>query len=286
MGRRMDIVLGVEAEDSRRLDRSRLTLVLINDSPFTLSFAFSTPADGNWILRHRGRLEPDMSLDLEITDRGRISDWREFRFQCLVIGEEKMAEQPIPPVDVTGSIDPDSVCREQSYRSPVYSSGALMEIPLVKDGVPVDHNCPDPVKLKMAMGGAPRSMMRELLSKYASDSATREAKNKKGSIGGLTRILPTQEIDLHIHSLLDNTAGMDNTAMLQLQLDHVRRTLSEHQRRIGQKIVFIHGKGEGVLRSALRSLLKREYPHYEVQDASFRKYGFGATLVIIHSSRK
>ena len=45
--------------------------------------------------------------------------------------------------------------------------------------------------------------------------------------------------------------------------------------------VFIHGKGEGVLRKALLDELKRKYPRCEAQDASFREYGFGALLVII-----
>ena len=70
--------------------------------------------------------------------------------------------------------------------------------------------------------------------------------------------------------------------MLNLQLDTVRKTMSQHSRRKGQKIVFIHGKGEGVLRKAVLELLKKEYPKAELQDASFREYGFGATLVTIH----
>ena len=50
----------------------------------------------------------------------------------------------------------------------------------------------------------------------------------------------------------------------------------------GQKIVFIHGKGDGVLRKAILQELKYKYKNYESQDASFREYGFGATMVIIH----
>ena len=49
----------------------------------------------------------------------------------------------------------------------------------------------------------------------------------------------------------------------------------------GAKIVFIHGKGEGVLRKAILDELKRKYPRCEAQDASFREYGFGATLITV-----
>ena len=49
-----------------------------------------------------------------------------------------------------------------------------------------------------------------------------------------------------------------------------------------EKIVIIHGKGEGVLRQALLQELKKKYPRCQSQDASFREYGFGATQVTIH----
>lgn len=98
------------------------------------------------------------------------------------------------------------------------------------------------------------------------------------------KVLPLIEIDLHIHELLDSTAGMDNFAMLQYQLDTVRKTMKSHSRRIGQKIVFIHGKGDGVLRKEVRKLLSKEYASCDVQDASFLKYGFGATEVTVRQA--
>ena len=89
-------------------------------------------------------------------------------------------------------------------------------------------------------------------------------------------------MDLHIGELTDTLTGMEPKDMLEMQLGEVRKTMNAHSKRIGQKIVFIHGKGEGVLRKAVLELLKKEYPKAELQDASFREYGFGATLVTIH----
>lgn len=67
-----------------------------------------------------------------------------------------------------------------------------------------------------------------------------------------------------------------------MQLAAVRKHMRANSGHIGQKLVFIHGKGEGVLRKAVLDLLKKEWPKAELQDASFREYGFGATLVTIH----
>ncbi|HCF81364.1 MAG TPA: DUF2027 domain-containing protein, partial [Porphyromonadaceae bacterium] len=47
------------------------------------------------------------------------------------------------------------------------------------------------------------------------------------------------------------------------------------------KIVFIHGKGDGVLKNTLLKEIKNKYKSCYYQDASFREYGFGATMVTI-----
>jgi len=89
------------------------------------------------------------------------------------------------------------------------------------------------------------------------------------------------EVDLHINQLLDSTTGMSNTDIVNVQLEKFRKTIEENKSKKGQKIVFIHGKGEGVLRNAILTELKSKYKNLTVQDASFKEYGFGATMVII-----
>ena len=88
-------------------------------------------------------------------------------------------------------------------------------------------------------------------------------------------------MDLHIHELVDTTVGLSPADMLNLQIDHFRKIMDENSKHHGQKIVFIHGKGEGVLRNALLKELNYRYKGNDVQDASFREYGFGATQVTI-----
>lgn len=89
------------------------------------------------------------------------------------------------------------------------------------------------------------------------------------------------EVDLHIDELLDDTTGMSNTDMLNYQLDKFREVMDRYAHNTGQKIIFIHGKGEGVLRKAIEKELNTRYKQHYYQDASFREYGFGATMVTI-----
>lgn len=95
---------------------------------------------------------------------------------------------------------------------------------------------------------------------------------------------PPLEIDLHIHQLIDSEKGMSNFDMLNLQLKTVKKHLELAIKNNAQRIVFIHGVGEGVLRTELHYLLKK-YP-VEFYEASYKNYGQGATEVYIYQNVK
>lgn len=78
--------------------------------------------------------------------------------------------------------------------------------------------------------------------------------------------------------------GMGNAEILNYQLDKFREVMEKYKTKREQKIVFIHGKGDGVLRKALIDELKRKYSNCRYQDASFQEYGFGATMVTINDA--
>jgi len=88
-------------------------------------------------------------------------------------------------------------------------------------------------------------------------------------------------VDLHIEKLVGSTKGMTNYDMLNLQLDTARKQLDFAIRKNMQRMVFIHGVGEGVLKMELHTLLCR-YNHIKFYDADFKTYGYGATEVRIY----
>ncbi|WP_339632737.1 Smr/MutS family protein [Bizionia echini] len=94
------------------------------------------------------------------------------------------------------------------------------------------------------------------------------------------RYQPTMEVDLHIHHLTENSHRMSNHDMLTLQLDTAKGQLEFAIRKRIQKMVFIHGVGEGVLKTELEYLFGR-YDQIKYYDADYKKYGLGATEVYI-----
>jgi len=108
---------------------------------------------------------------------------------------------------------------------------------------------------------------------------------KKKSVGvkRKERVQPAMEVDLHIHQLLPTTKGMQKHDILTYQLDTVKRQLAFAMNKKVQRIVFIHGVGEGVLKLELEYLFK-QYDNLKYYDADYQKYGLGATEVYIYQT--
>lgn len=115
------------------------------------------------------------------------------------------------------------------------------------------------------------------------NSDTNPKKKKSVGIKRKERTQPAMEVDLHIHQLLPNTKGMQKHDILTYQLETVKRQLAFAMSKNIQRIVFIHGVGEGVLKMELEYLLK-QYDNLKYYDANYQKYGLGATEVYIYQN--
>ncbi len=90
------------------------------------------------------------------------------------------------------------------------------------------------------------------------------------------------EVDLHIHQLLDDHSGLKPAEILEIQMQHFHKQINDAIKNPKvDRIVFIHGLGNGTLKTELTRELDRNYKKYKYQDASFKEYGYGATLVFI-----
>ena len=131
----------------------------------------------------------------------------------------------------------------------------------------------------------------KLLSSSAFDDETFEKigsdkyPKKKKSVGvkPKERTQPAMEVDLHIHNLLPTTKGMQKHDILTFQLDTAKRQLAFAMQKKIQRIVFVHGVGEGVLKLELEYLFK-QYDNLKYYEANYQKYGLGATEVYIYQN--
>lgn len=92
--------------------------------------------------------------------------------------------------------------------------------------------------------------------------------------------IPAMEVDLHINQLVRSTKFLQKHDMLNIQLDTAQRQLEFAISKRIQRVIFIHGIGEGILRAELETLFRR-YENVKFYDADYQKYGRGATEVYI-----
>lgn len=270
-GDKLSIALAFEPTKIRELGKSDFNAVLVNDSNYFLYFTFlrRSAEERGWHAVYAGEVAPNELIDLAVLRQGELNDYEKIALQYVAFKKGKEFELKAP-ASITRKLDLTKFFKLHSFRPGIYFDNPVMEISLVKDDV------------EASVLSHKSSEKSSVLSHKSSDKSSGNGSRKsEGGKPSPYKLLPLIEVDLHIGELVDTTAGMENKDMLQLQLDTVRKTMKEHEKRKGQKIVFIHGKGDGVLRKAVRDLLKKEWPKADLQDASFQEYGFGATLVTL-----
>lgn len=109
------------------------------------------------------------------------------------------------------------------------------------------------------------------VKEYRADK--KASRSKKDYLQGLEK-----EVDLHIEELVDSLAGLSKHDMLTIQLKRFEKELDKAMENHYRKIVFIHGVGNGRLKTEIQSILKT-IKNITFHDAPYKQYGYGATQV-------
>ena len=286
-GDRLSLSLAFEPADTRRLSETTFNAVLVNDSNYALQFVFCARKDEEreFHVIYQGLAMPNELVDLAQFTHASLLELEHVALQAVAYKSGKAYEIK-PPVNVSRRLDLTKFHKLHCFRPGVYFDSPVIEVPLLKEDEYVGSSAPatkSPAAAAIAAAEAYSDSLDRLKGKYSKAKGVASKQSRQGNpADNPHKLLPLIEVDLHIGELCDTTAGMQPKDMLQMQLDEVRKIMQAHRLRQGQKIVFIHGKGDGVLRKAVISLLKKEYPKCDLQDASFREYGFGATLVTVN----
>ena len=117
-------------------------------------------------------------------------------------------------------------------------------------------------------------------SKLATENTSFKKRPKNTKPQKRQKEVPPMEVDLHIHKLVKKSKGLSNFDMLNIQLDTAKRQLDFAMSKRIQRVVFIHGVGQGVLRAELEYLF-RGYENIQISEGDYRKYGVGAMEIYI-----
>lgn len=269
--------------DIKEITHTRFECYFVNDSNYYIQYSYLA-ADGNsWTLRSQGEVEPNTKEYIEEFGRDELNAFGHVAIQLFAYKREKPFVLK-PVVDVQFRIDPVKFYKLHTFQeNDFFEQPALLHTIIENDKV-TRPLVVDAKQLKAEMYHVEPNDNTKVASHQHNGYVRRYDDGRKGGNPFITKRKGDEDVivvDLHANALLDTTAGMSAGDILNYQLDVFRRTLKEHASKKGQRIVFVHGKGEGVLRRALINDLVYRFKHYTYQDASFQEYGYGATQVTI-----
>ncbi len=266
-GDHLNIVLGFEPQDIKSLGSTGFDAYLVNDSNYWLYVTIASRSrDGQqWTLRFDGLIEPNMQEFVWELDQSGLSETDRLSV-CAISFKRGRQFASKPSVSVDLKFDATKFMRLHCFRPHRYFDSPVIVYDIVRNDIPVSGFEPDADSI---MAG-----MKEKMRAVAAQDRTISSRSSKAQHETLV-------VDLHASELFDTTAGLSASDILNAQVEHFCNVMNENMRRYGRKIVFIHGKGEGVLRQAIMKELTHRYKGHDVQDASFAEYGFGATQVTI-----
>lgn len=274
-------------EDVKNFSKSTFACYLVNDSNYYVHYLYMSVDGQSFKLRGEGELEPNTKIYIESFALDQLNEIDRVRFQLLSFKRDKdFVAKPV--CDVQFRIDKVKFYKLHTFQPSEFFDEPALLYPVVKDDnvaqlkpveadkliyVEEDETPTKPKKGNLNNISANEPSYKKLKG-LESLNTSKHAQSKKSNDDLIV-------VDLHADSLLETTAGMGTADILNYQLDYFRRILEENKHNKGRRIVFIHGKGEGVLRHAIVNELRYRYKNYPYQDASFQEYGYGATQVTI-----
>ena len=266
--------------DIKQMTTTPFETYFVNDSNYYIRFTYLIAEGNSWRLKCTAEVEPNTKLFVEEFTKDQLNDMERGCMQMLAYKRDKGFILK-PSVDVKFRIDPVKFYKLHTFVENDFFESPALIVSLVENDVPrrplvVDANTLKQEIYAKKSGEAKSQQGRvdELVRRYSDGQSKGKAQQRKTDPDIIV-------VDLHASEVLDTTAGLSPADILNYQLDIFRKTLEENKNRKGQKIVFIHGKGEGVLRRAIIGELNYRYKKYTYQDASFQEYGYGATQVTI-----
>ncbi|WP_028895958.1 DUF2027 domain-containing protein [Prevotella sp. HUN102] len=254
---------------------------MVNDSNYYVHYVYMVKDGEQWSLKSVGEIEPNTKLYIEEFSYGDLNSLQDASIQLVAYKYDKSFELK-PALSVNIRLDATKFYKLNTFRENDFFETPALLYPVSEKDKVAEQKVETKLDLPKKLQGSTTESIDVSVSPARKPLVRRYADNQSKS-HRTKQVLKNDKIivDLHIDELLESTAGMSAGDILEYQINAFRNVLEQYKNKSGQKIVFIHGKGEGVLRHALIHELNYKYKKYQYQDASFQEYGYGATQVTI-----
>ncbi len=273
--------------DIKNVTNTPFESYFINDSNYYVRYTYLSAEGKNWTLRSTKEVEPNTKEFIEQFSRAELNELEHVAIQVIAYKREKSFLLK-PTMDTQFRIDSVKFYKLHTFQDNDFFEQPALLYTIVENDVVARPLVVDVNQLKNEMYQKVSLDHTSVAQKQSASAETyvrRYDDKKTNQKPFLTKRRGDEDVvvvDLHADELLDTMIGMDATDILRYQLKKFKDILAQYKDKKGQRVIFIHGKGEGVLRRSIINELNYRYKKYSYQDASFQEYGYGATQVTIH----
>jgi hypothetical protein len=254
-----------------------LELYLINHTKYHSVFSLFLNHSGDYHGTEYGFIEPESRLLLATIGRSEIEKWANALWQSVFFMEDKCS--PIAPFSGLINFRPIKLYKEESFQfeSLLRKNAFFVQVALVTELTA-------------------KSLIEEKLSKENLKSLEEKIKpetkiNTERPVRKNPSFLDKHkiddliaEVDLHIGELVENFTNLEKNDLLNIQLDYFRKCMNQAEKEKLSKVIFIHGIGNGKLKTELIKILEGT-TGITFYDASYARYGMGATEVNFYRNK-
>jgi len=263
------IYLAYLPQDQVWLLKDALDLFIVNYTPFDVLYSFILKDEQNSTFEgiDYGSIEPFSKIHIETIQREQLDEWLNGFVQVLFFKENDTKIQM--PLHVPFKIKPVRFMTKESYMTTNFmeEKGVFIHLGGAVSIEQTTQNLAEKdTEVLQNLQSRPIKIIEKekIINQYQTDRNT-------------------AEVDLHIESIVDDHSKLNNVQILEKQKQLFIKCLEGAIEEKLQKIIFIHGVGNGILKQEIHAILK-QYPNIHYFDASMQKYGCGATEVLIKSS--
>ena len=257
------LYLAFVPQDQQWLLTGLLDVALVNNTPADALYSFNIKENEKYINVDYGSIAPHSKVVIESISREDIEYWCEGYIQVILSQEE--SDCVYNPLHAPFSFRSSRFFKDGSY----VESGILGEKAVMIN-----------LSSLIALKGTETDLAKMMKDDNKKVVANHKLVKEKAAIDRHQTAPGEAIVDLHIGELVDNILGMSSNDIFRTQINYFKKMLDSAITNEYDKVTFIHGVGNGVLKNAIIEELKH-YENTSNRMASIMKFGVGAIDVMI-----
>ncbi|MCK9401427.1 MAG: DUF2027 domain-containing protein [Bacteroidales bacterium] len=256
------VYLAFVPHDQKWMVTGMVEIYLVNYTAMNALYAFFLEGEKRLFGKDYDVLFAGNKILIDTIDRDELLKWTKGIVQVIFFHEEP--EKIFMPVSSEFDLSPRRFYDENNYKASQFMEERLLLVSLAQTAA-----------LNTVVSMEESKMDEEALIRQKAMEIKPASLIEKHQTGPREAV-----VDLHVGELMEDFKDLTPHEILKIQMDYFTKCIDSAAERSFKKVTFIHGVGNGSLKSAIMRKVQ-EYEHAESHLASLAKFGVGAIDVTI-----